>query len=69
MMYSEIQAAGPEEFYDNQTQTTIGYLTKDSADDWTKAGTWITYSGVESAKAITQFARKLIPGRNSFSLV
>lgn len=56
MMYSEIQAAGGPEYYDNETQSAIRYLATDSSDGWTKAGTWITYNNVQSAKAIAQYA-------------
>ena len=55
MMYSEILAAKPETYYDNETQTTIGYLTAQGADGYTEAGTWLTYNDIESLTAITKW--------------
>ena len=60
MMYSEIEAAGPEYYYDTGTQSMIAYQKTDSADGWTKAGTWMTYNDATSAKAIADFACKLL---------
>lgn len=59
MMYSEIVAAGFTNYYDNKTQSDIGYLAKDSADGYTKAGTWITYNGKKSLTAISEYALKM----------
>lgn len=60
MMFSEIEAAGPDWFYDQPTQTMIAYQTTDSQDGWTKAGTWMTYNDANSAKAIAEYACKPI---------
>ncbi|XP_065187079.1 acidic mammalian chitinase-like [Sycon ciliatum] len=56
MMVSEIDASGPQTFYDKKTETMIAYLPEDSSDGWTKAGTWITYNEETSAAAITKYA-------------
>lgn len=42
-MYSEIVAAGFESYFDNSTQTMIGYLKEEGKDGYTPAGTWINY--------------------------
>jgi len=55
MMWSEIKAAQPESFYDNQTQTVIGYWESMGADGYTEAGTWITYNDLQSVKAIAEW--------------
>jgi GH18 family chitinase len=56
-MYSEIVAAtGGQYAYDNETQSDIAYFPAQSGDSWTPAGTWITYTGKSSAKAITDYA-------------
>jgi len=47
-MYSEIQAAGFESYYDNSTQTKIGYLSSEGKDGYTPAGTWINYLDKET---------------------
>jgi hypothetical protein len=47
MMWSEIQAAQPDQYYyDNHTRSAIGYFTKQGADGYTAAGTWLTYNDV-----------------------
>jgi chitinase len=58
MMYSEIKAAGFEMFWDNQTQSDIGYLSQDSTDGYTAKGTWLTYNSPRSLTAITKYALK-----------
>jgi chitinase len=58
LMYSEIVAAGFENYYDNVTQSDIGYLSKDSADGVTKKGVWITYNGPTSMQKIAEYAKK-----------
>lgn len=42
-MYSEIQAAGFESYYDNATDSMIGYLKSEGKDNYTPAGTWVNY--------------------------
>ena len=42
MMFWEIVAAGMQTQYDSKTASNIGYLTKDSGDSHTKAGTWVS---------------------------
>jgi len=43
-MYSEIEAAGFETYYDNATVSMIGYLKSAGKDSgYTPAGTWINY--------------------------
>lgn len=59
MMYSEIQAAQPETFYDTKTQSTIGYLTQAGADGYTAKGTWITFNDKQSVSTITQYSKSL----------
>lgn len=54
-MYGEIVAAGAKTYYDQVTQTAIGYVHKTSDDGWTEAGTWISFNDKNSIKAITQF--------------
>jgi chitinase len=54
-MYSEIIAAGPSYYFDDKTKTAIGYLEQDSADGWTKAGTWFTYNDKSSISAVTSY--------------
>lgn len=59
-MWSEIKAAQPQVFYDNVTQSAIGYLTAAGADGgYTEAGTWLTYSDLTSVKAIAKWADTL----------
>ena len=59
-MYSEILTVKDAYLYfDNQAQTTVGYLKKNSVDDWTERGTWISYNDKTSIKAVTQFISKL----------
>lgn len=58
-MYSEIIAAGAQYYFDDQTKTAIAYMTSDSSDGWTKAGTWFTYSDKNSIAAINDYISKL----------
>ena len=55
-MYSEIQAVKDlKYFYDQQTQTAVGYVRGNlSSDGWTEGGSWISYSDRNSVQAITQ---------------
>jgi chitinase len=59
-MYSEIVAAGFDTMFHNATQTDLGYAVSPK-DGYTQAGTWISYIGPDSMKAIVDFAvdRKL----------
>ena len=59
MMYSEIVAAGMQTQYDSKTASNIGYLTKDSGDSHTKAGTWVSYNDKDSMAAIAAFIKEL----------
>lgn len=57
MMYSEMQLAqATMQYYDNVTKSNIAYWADAGADDHTEKGTWLTYNGVESVEAITQYA-------------
>jgi chitinase len=56
LMYSEIVAAGFENYFDNVTLSDIGYLSKDSADGYTKKGMWVTYNSPRSLTNITEYA-------------
>jgi hypothetical protein len=59
MMWSEIAAAKPHTFYDNVTQSAIGYFPAAGADNgYTEAGTWITYTDVSSAKAVVKYGQQ-----------
>lgn len=55
MMYSEIQAAQPMNYFDQQTQSTIGYWSQQGADGYTAPGTWISYNDAKSLTAITKY--------------
>ena len=43
-MYSEIVAANPTTFYDNTTETMIGYWKDAGSDGYTEAGTWVSFN-------------------------
>jgi len=58
MMYSEIQAAGFESYYDETTVSAIGYLTGEGADGYTPAGTWVSYSDPKVIKAQIAYTKK-----------
>lgn len=53
MMHSEIVAAGFETIFDEASGSNIGYLKEDSADGYTKAGTWISYVDKDAIKVQT----------------
>lgn len=65
MMLSEIEAAigsgngGCETYHDTATQSDIAYCTSTGADQYTAAGTWITYQGQESTEAVVDYGKKL----------
>lgn len=48
MMYSEIQKAGCKTWHDPETKSDIMYCEEDSADNYTKAGTYISYNSKAS---------------------
>ena len=50
--------AGVEYYFDEHTKTAIGYITKDSSDGWTKAGTWFTFNDKNSIDAVTKYISK-----------
>lgn len=53
MMYSEIVASGPQlSTFDNETASNIAYFSAMGADGYTTPGTFLTYTGPESARAI-----------------
>jgi len=57
MMYSEMQAANASmQYFDPVTQSDIAYWTTAGLDSHTEKGTWLTYNGVKSVQAITQYA-------------
>jgi len=56
MMHSEIMAAGFESYYDEKSGANIGYMEKDSADAFTKAGTWISFLDKNAISKQTQWA-------------
>lgn len=57
MMYSELQAAKAQDtYYDTVTKSDIAYFSSAGADSHTEKGTWLSYNGVDSVKAITQYA-------------
>jgi len=56
MMYSEILAAAPDKkYYDNITQSNIGYFTQIGQDGYTPPGIWITYNDPTSMEAIVDY--------------
>ena len=62
-MYDEVLAAlggpGSTTFYDNETQSDIAYFTGVGADGYTTPGTWVSYNGERSVKAIAAYAKAL----------
>lgn len=42
-MYSEIEAAGFDSYYDEKSGSTIGYASNPK-DGYTEEGTWISYN-------------------------
>jgi len=57
MMYSEIVFGKPSTYYDNTTQSNIGFWSTQGADGWTEPGTWVTYNDDTSVTAITNWAK------------
>jgi chitinase len=57
MMFSEIQFGKPTTYYDNTSQSMIGFWNTQGADGWTEAGTWISYNEETSVTAITNYAK------------
>lgn len=56
MMLSEIQDAACERYHHEESNSDIMYCLEDSADGWTKAGTWVSYNDVDSYAAIANYA-------------
>jgi len=56
MMYSEILASGCDTQFDDETKSDVMYCSSAGKDGYTEAGTWVTYNGLESIEAITQYA-------------
>jgi len=56
MMYTEIQAAGCDSTFDEETQSDIAYCSSAGSDGYTEAGTWVTYNSKKSIEAITQYS-------------
>jgi len=57
MMYSEMQAANASmHYFDPVTMSDIAYWSVAGLDDHTEKGTWLSYNGVKSVEAITQYA-------------
>jgi chitinase len=57
-MYSEIVAAGAQQHtFDAATGSDIAYFTGVGKDGYTAPGTWLTYTGPDSAQAIVAYAR------------
>jgi len=55
-MYSEIlEVRDAMYFYDEETQTMVGYLKHNSSDGWTQGGTWFSYNNQDSIKALTDY--------------
>ena len=46
-------------YFDETTQSHIGYISEDSGDGYTEAGTWVSYNDLESMTAITDFVNEL----------
>lgn len=58
-MYSEIEAAGFETYYDNSTVSMIGYLASEGKDGYTPSGTWINYLDKTSVQKQVEYAMGL----------
>lgn len=59
MMWSEIVAAKPMTYYDNVTQSVIGYFPSNGADGgYTEAGTWLSYNDITSAQAVVAYEQQ-----------
>lgn len=60
MMYSETQAAKPQDkYFDPVTKSDIAYFSSAGADSHTEKGIWLSYNSKESLVAITNYAKKL----------
>merc|ERR1711907_36239 len=61
-MYSEVLNAlgGSEDgaYHDPETVSDIAYMSEPGKDGYTAQGTWITFSGAKSIKAIIEYANK-----------
>jgi len=55
MMYSEILAAGCDTIHDDETELEIMYCSSAGKENYTEAGTSITYNGKESIAAVTNY--------------
>jgi GH18 family chitinase len=59
-MYSEIVRANAQlHTFDEETQSDIAYFNATGSDGTTAAGTFITYNGLQSVAAITDYAKKM----------
>eukprot|EP01083_Nonionella_stella_P235989 829252_1 len=56
-MYSQIQAAGFQTWYDSTAGTNIGYMNSTAKDGWTAEGVWIAYQGPETVSDICKYAK------------
>lgn len=57
MMYSETQAAKPQNnYFDPVTHSDIAYFTSRGSDGYTDKGIWLSYNSPRSVKDITQYA-------------
>lgn len=67
-MYSEIQAAGFQTCFNNDTMSNIGYAVSPK-DGYTEAGVWISYQGPDTVSAIIDFAKsKNLGGAFAFDI-
>ena len=55
-MFSEVIAAGFSVTHDAETNTDIGYLSADSGDEWTAAGTWASFSTLATSNSVAAWA-------------
>jgi chitinase len=55
MMYSETVAAGFEVYFDEETQSNIGFLSEMSGDGYTEGGTWVSFNDKQSLSAIANY--------------
>jgi len=58
LMYNEIQESNPTVYYDDTTESALGYFEQQGADGWTDAGTWVSFNNKQSIQAITAYAIK-----------
>lgn len=67
-MYSEIQTAGFEQCFNNDTMSNIGYAVSPK-DGYTAQGVWISYQGPDTVQAIVNFAKeKKLAGAFAFDI-